>query len=328
MDFSKAFDSVKHELLARKLKSLQLNPYIINLYLSFWKGRKQRICYNNISCDWKYVNQGTTQGSASGPYVFNIFINDLEIYLGWWPCQCYSSMLMTQISLPPVWKDRDISEVLVTQFFIWTERNGMLCNPGKCKEVTVLKKCNHELYPPIFGIRSCTYISILGVTFQRDCKFNTHVENKLVKANKCLYVLRSLCKEGYKQAEIDFLFDALVLPNLTYALSVYGPSESDLTPVQCFLDHCWRSNFTTRNYNIRSILQKQDHSIFKRVCQAANHRLSLFIPCVKACCYNLGTRSSVRPSIKSERFKNRSIFRYNLQYCSFRITRSQNFLFF
>ena len=37
MDFSKAFDSVKHELLARKLKSLQLNPYIINLYLSFFE---------------------------------------------------------------------------------------------------------------------------------------------------------------------------------------------------------------------------------------------------------------------------------------------------
>ena len=150
-----------------------------------------------------------------------------------------------------------MSEVLVTQFLIWTERNRMLCNPGKCKEVTVLKKCNHELYPPIFGIPSCTYVSILGVTFQRDCKFNTHVKNKLVKANKCLYVLRSLRKEGYKQAEIDFLFDTFVLPNFTYALSVYGASESDLTPVQCFLDRCWKSNFTTGNYTIRSILQSR-----------------------------------------------------------------------
>ena len=62
--------------------------------------------------------------------------------------------------------------------------------------------------------------------------------------------------------------------------------------------------------------QKQDHSIFKRVFQAANHPLLPFIPRVKACCYNLRTRSSVRPSIKSERFKstfvNRLIFRYNL----------------
>ena len=42
MDFTKAFDFVKHELLARKLKSLQLNPHIINLYLSFLKGTENK----------------------------------------------------------------------------------------------------------------------------------------------------------------------------------------------------------------------------------------------------------------------------------------------
>ena len=36
MDFSKAFDSVSHKLLAEKLKSLPLNPYIINWWLGFF----------------------------------------------------------------------------------------------------------------------------------------------------------------------------------------------------------------------------------------------------------------------------------------------------
>ena len=45
------------------------------------------------------------------------------------PCQCYSSM-GSIIAL--VRKDRDMSEVLVTQFLVWTERNRMLCNPSKC----------------------------------------------------------------------------------------------------------------------------------------------------------------------------------------------------
>ena len=58
-------DTVKHELLANKLKKLPLNPYITNWYLNFLKDRKQRVCCNNFECDWKPVNQGITQGTGA-----------------------------------------------------------------------------------------------------------------------------------------------------------------------------------------------------------------------------------------------------------------------
>ena len=86
MDLSKAFDSVKHPLLSRKLKKLPLNPYVINLYLDFLKHRLQRVVHNTLSGQWKEVNQGTTQGSVSGPYLFNIFLNDFEIKNGSTTC--------------------------------------------------------------------------------------------------------------------------------------------------------------------------------------------------------------------------------------------------
>ena len=73
MDFSKAFDSVKQNLLVQKLKKTPFNPYIINWYISFLEERKQRVVYNGVKCEWKEVNKGTTQGSVSGPYLFNIF---------------------------------------------------------------------------------------------------------------------------------------------------------------------------------------------------------------------------------------------------------------
>ena len=61
---------------------------------------------------------------------------------------------------------------------------------------------------------------------------------KLIKANTCLFILRSLRKEGYSQAELDHLFSSIVLPSITYGLPVYGASEAELTTMQCFLDRC------------------------------------------------------------------------------------------
>ena len=42
----------------------------------------QRVVYNNVICDWKQINKGMIQGSVSGPYLFNIYLNDLEISIG------------------------------------------------------------------------------------------------------------------------------------------------------------------------------------------------------------------------------------------------------
>ena len=97
----------------------------------------------------------------------------------------------------------------------------MNCNPLKCKEIISRKKGFIQDIAQVNNIPQCTKLLILGVTFQENCKYSEHVRAKLIKANKCLFVLKSLRKEGFSQGEVDHLFSALVLPNFTYGLPVY-----------------------------------------------------------------------------------------------------------
>ena len=101
MDISKAFDSVKHELLANRVKKLPLNPYIANWHLNFLKDRKQRVCCNNFECDWKPVNKGTTKGSISGPHLFNITLGNHDALFK------YAD---DSTIIAPVWEEVDYSD--------------------------------------------------------------------------------------------------------------------------------------------------------------------------------------------------------------------------
>ena len=115
MDFLKAFDSVKHNLLSDKLKQLQFNPYIVNWYHTFLSGGQQRVYFNNHYRIWKEVNKGTIQGSVSGPYLFTIFLND---YLETEHNEIQSLFKCADDSniVAPVWKNYDSSADLVNDF--------------------------------------------------------------------------------------------------------------------------------------------------------------------------------------------------------------------
>ena len=48
--------------------------------------------------------------------------------------------------------------------------------------------------------------------------------------------------------EIDYLFYSIVLPNITYGLSVYGASIAEINVLQQFLDRCYKLRFILDHY--------------------------------------------------------------------------------
>ena len=141
----------------------------------------------------------------------------------------------------------------------------------------------------------------------------------LIKANKCLFVLRSLRKEGFSPGEVDHLFSALVLPNFTYGLPVYGAIDSDLTVIQTFMDRCFKRKYTStcKRMDIRELLEKADKKIFKVRSVDPHCPLSDIIPKKKETKYQLRNKRALNARILRLTdlrmlFVNRLIFKYNL----------------
>ena len=62
----------------------------------------------------------------------------------------------------------------------------------------------------MFNIKQCDGVTLIGVTFQSNCKFSEHFKAKVCEANKCLLVRRGLRKEGYWQKDVGLLFKSIV----------------------------------------------------------------------------------------------------------------------
>ena len=77
------------------------------------------------------------------------------------------------------------------------------------------------------------------------------------------FKIRKGFSQGFSQGEIDRLFSALVLPNFTYGLSVYGAVDPDLTVIQNFLDRCFKRKYTSKRMAIRELSEETDKQLFK-----------------------------------------------------------------
>ena len=131
MDLSKAFDNINYDLLLAKLRAYGFSTSTLNLLHSYQKYRKQNVVINNKTSSSDIVIAGASQGSIDGPLLFNLFINDLSLFV-------YTAVLSNYAddnNLYAIGNDKEETKrALVKDFqtvINWFCENYMILNTGK-----------------------------------------------------------------------------------------------------------------------------------------------------------------------------------------------------
>ena len=147
IDLSKAFDSINHNLLIKKLKNLGFSNNSAEYIESYLKNRTQKTKFQNFTSKEETVLSGIPQGSILGPLLFLIFTNDLAPEFENM-CQMYSYAEDTQLIITasnPIELKTKIQQALgVAQK--WFQSNSMKNNVDKTEIVIFSKKINEKKY--------------------------------------------------------------------------------------------------------------------------------------------------------------------------------------
>ena len=137
MDLSKAFDCIPHDLLIAKLHAYGITKKSLTFLYSYLKSRKQGVKINYTKSLYQILLSGVPQGYILGPVLFNLFINDLFLFIKEADLANFADDNTLHVSKKNL---AEVLEVLEREFetaINWFKENNMIVNPDKFQ--TMLK---------------------------------------------------------------------------------------------------------------------------------------------------------------------------------------------
>lgn len=181
IDYSKAFDHINHQILIKKLDRYGFRGNAAQLITSYLEYRKQIVHIDDCFSDLMPISSGVPQGSILGPFLFNIYINDVVSISPSAAFIIYADD--TSIFIRGSSADELVGEAnfVLEKLSSWTEKNHLKINMSKTKSVIFRSKNRKVTITQQISLNSTPIdivpnIKTLGVVFQENLSWNEHID--------------------------------------------------------------------------------------------------------------------------------------------------------
>jgi len=198
-DLTAAFDLLRPNILVNTLLDLRVSPRLIRIVSDFLANRSFYVNCNGVDSFIKMLPIGCVQGSVLGPFLFNVYLGSLQkhlkstnenVHITAYADDCYVALPTTSVGLENA--KRDIT-VIFDSHREFLSRYGMVCNTSKT-DLLIFGFNGPGCSIRLGGndVRCNDSIKILGLSFEKSLKWNSHVSNVIKKANSVTYSMRIL----------------------------------------------------------------------------------------------------------------------------------------
>ena len=238
VDLKKAFDTVNHAVLMRKLQHLGLGGELLNWCKSYLSNRSQSTICNDVRSKSSIVKCGVPQGSVLGPLFFLAYINDMVDSIGDIDVRLFADDTVLFVQGKDLEYCKNKIQSGLDKFSKWCKVNALHVNTYKTKVMAFgtqnrLKKLGKfVLKLDDVQLQQVSSYKYLGVTLDPSLNFKQHLASVTRTVSHKLYILSRLRRYLSDRAAL-LIYKSMVLPYMDYSDVVYTKAaEADLDRLQ------------------------------------------------------------------------------------------------
>ena len=225
-DLSKAFDTLNHDILLKKLEHYGIRDTALTWFTSYLNNRSQFVELNGHKSENLPLPTGVPQGSILGPLLFLLYINDLPSAadLKYVIFADDSNLLIQGNNLDALSIKLNKELKGISDYF---KANQLKLNAKKTKTVVFRKKNlpSEQTQPEIFldgeKLGICEEAQFLGITIDSTLSWEKHcisVANKISRNNSVINRVKNLLPPP----SLKLLYHSFIHPHVLYGLPAWG----------------------------------------------------------------------------------------------------------